>query len=576
MVVNNTPTIIARRRKPTGRMRLRLETAKKLRKLSTKGKAKSKVPDSHDLSSKGDASVPMAETDDRDTEKVTVIKTRPARVKTGSLRSPPQPSAKFSRRQKDKTWLPTHMFHTKRAKMTPPNQPLWRFAIPLSPTAKCYRTTHRASALRGAIAWDMSYTSTIGLQGPEKSLLGLLKALGVGADEGPEWTASRERRRWLCGYRAWEGWLYERECWPRKPIAPVAIIWCVKSAGGEGAVVRKPDETPNKRKEKRQIILRVHPSAFLHLWEELIRLSKVQKPIVTVEDLRFDVGSIEIAGPAATEALVRTLRPVMPVVDKDMASDCPEQIWDSLGSVTNLATLPLHSLLGFTVSDPRLSYPPRTIAKDEEGKAHERLLQILSSWPIDRTQNPSTLFDCKARLAANRSLPTQSSINRRRSQTDPGSYPQSLPTDPKIPVLLFASQETSGSGMWTVLLPWNCVLPVWSSLMHYPISTGGSVRFGGLLERRQIAFEAGVPWFPGDFPGTTAGALWQADEAKKRQAEWERRPKGKRIEWDSVRLSSAQKGEVGKGWECDWSLLPSSPEAMNRMCAIIPEINPPY
>ena len=72
-----------------------------------------------------------------------------------SLATPATPQSRFRRRQRDKTWLPTHIWHTKRARMTEPKHPLWRFAIPLAPVVKAYRLTHRAAAQRGAIAWDM-------------------------------------------------------------------------------------------------------------------------------------------------------------------------------------------------------------------------------------------------------------------------------------------------------------------------------------------------------------------------------------------------------------------------------------
>lgn len=98
--------------------------------------------------------------------------------------------------------------------------------------------------------------------------------------------------------------------------------------------------------------------------------------------------------------------------------------------------------------------------------------------------------------------------------------------------------------------------------MYYPLSTGGSVRFGGLREKRQMAFESGSPWFPGDFPGTAAGDEWEAQELMKRKAEWERKPKGRRTEFDSVDLGMERKGEIGMGWACDWQMLVGAkPEA---------------
>ncbi|GME24098.1 Ribonuclease P/MRP subunit POP1 [Neofusicoccum parvum] len=91
--------------------------------------------------------------------------------------------------------------------------------------------------------------------------------------------------------------------------------------------------------------------------------------------------------------------------------------------------------------------------------------------------------------------------------------------------------------------------------MYYPLSTGANVRFGGLNQKRQLAFEAGIPLFPADYPATKAGQEWDLHESEQRKAQWERRPKGKRVEWDSLVLAEGRKGEVGKGWACDWDEL---------------------
>jgi len=68
-----------------------------------------------------------------------------------------------------------------------------------------------------------------------------------------------------------------------------------------------------------------------------------------------------------------------------------------------------------------------------------------------------------------------------------------------------------------------------------------------------------VPWFPGDFPGTSSGWEWECMEREKRKAEWEKRPKGKRVQWESVDLGEGRKGEVGRGWACDWERLFEGP-----------------
>ena len=460
------------------------------------------------------------------------------RKKFAALAAPDTPSSRFRRRQMNKTWLPTHLWHTKRAIMTPGKEPLWRFAIPLRPAAKAYRLTHRAVSLRGAVAWDMSYMATIGLEGTETSVIGLLKGLHFAEEEGGEpWRPTIKGKKWIGGTRVWESWVYEREGKPLKRIAQVTVVWDV----------RQPSPA-----NKRKAFIRVHPSAFLHLWNEVIRIAKIQKPMVAIEDLRFEIGSIEVMGPAAAETLCSILSPTYSM---GLSPGHPSSIWPSLASITSIGEMPSNALLAFSVLDPRLRDPPRTA----DISFQPQLMETLAYWPIDKTQTAPEIFERNARLAASRSLPSQKSINRRKTMALPGQFPDPRPTDPQIPILTFVSKS---SNCWTILLPWKCVLPVWRVIMRYPVSTGGNPRFGGLKERRQVYFERSEPSFPFDFPGTNAGWAWEQQERAERKIEWSKRPKGKRIEWATIDLGNDRKGEIGDPWACDWErLLPGPTQA---------------
>jgi len=537
MAEDNTPTVTARKRKPSGHQRLRLELAKNAQTPTSKVvKKKKKLATG-------------------------IIQPREPRVKKNVLQKPDKPKAKFRKRQIHKAWLPTHMFHAKRAHMTAPKEPLWRMAIPLSPTQKGYRPTHRASTLRGAIAWDMCYMSTIGLEGPEQSICGILKALGVGKDDGEQFWSKRTAK-WLKGTRSWQGWLYVRDGWPRQSISPGLIIWCPLSREETATVERSSNGKSNNTKLKRQAFIRVHPSAFLQLWQELLRLSKVQKPGVVVSDLRFEIGSIELVGPASAEALTGALSLYHANRQEGDEPSGIENVWDVLRNVTSPSNLPSDAVLTLDIADPRLRHPAKTQGPDASAEAQNRLLDVLAAWPIDKAaRRSSNLFSRSSRWTAQRSMPSQKAINRRKALADPGQYPDSKPADPKIPVIILASRgQNDSQGSWTILMPWKCVLPIWYSLLYYPLSTGGTVRFGGLDQKRQIAFEHGAPWFPGDYPGTDAGDEWATRENARRKKDWEKRLKGRRVEYDSVKLGKTSKGEVGDGWACDWSTLVNKPQ----------------
>lgn len=591
MLEDNTPTVTARRRKPNTQMRLRLEKARRLQGINAKSKEERKLKRLErelDAAHAADEDI-WAKLDEFDAQEKTQPTIAPGvpKISKNTLSKPPKPVSKYAKRQRNKTWLPTHKFHTKRAHMTTAAEPLWRFAVPLTPTEKCYRPTHRANSTKGAIAWDMSYMATIGAEGVQASLEGMLKALKFGCEGGSTSTGlwGKKGEKWRNGTRSAEAWMTARDS--GEPIAPVTVVWCAeekktqepatdhsacKDKDGdetmEDATAQVPAVTASTTKKRkiprRRLFVRVHPSAFHQLWQELLTAGKTQKPVVMLEDLRFDIGSIEITGPASTEVLIGSLQP-NGIASSDSGS--PDSVWKSLSNLTNPSALPSNSLLGFTISDPRLHFPPRKPQPSSSEKAMLDLAQICASWPPDKTQGPAALFSRPARLTASRLLPSQRAIQKRKSLAAPGKLPSPQPSDPRIPILLLSSWSPATprvtnagntslhrQGKWTLLLPWKCVLPVWYSMLYHPLTCGGNPRFGGIKEQRQIAFEGGVPWFPGDYPGTQAGEVWCMKENEARKKEWERRPPGRRVQWGKVDLGE-RKGEDGQGWSCDWAFL---------------------
>lgn len=568
MVEDNTPTVDAKsRRKEAGsKMRLRIDTARRLQRLTQKVKANKAKRAEKALAVSVSKDEPIVKPALKGLTQ-TSIKTRLPRIKKNALQKPTQPPAKFAKRQRNKTWLPTHLYHTKRAHMTPSRSPLWGWAIPLSPTMKGYRATHRASSEKGALAWDMSYISTISLAGRIASVEGLLRALGVGSGRTEAETWGKRGQKWRSGKRVWHGWMHERQKWPQGAIAPVTVIWEPETAPiiseprtSSGQDPQAPQQHQGQ-KTKRRLFLRVHPSAFTQIWYAVLSLSKVQKPAVMVEDLRFEIGSIEVQGPQALEALAGDLKEYVEqpkgLSTKTWNPNASSQ-WQKLCCCTNSSSLPKGFVIPLQLVDPRQSFPPRKIAQDRltSTAAQQSLLELATEWPWDRqVPSPARIFDRLTRLTAT-NLPTQKSIDRRKRAALLGKSAGEQPAGPYIPALVYAT-PTGGSGATTltVLLPWKCLVLFWRALMFYPLSTGGQVALACLEQRRQVCFERGVPWFPGDFPGTKAGDAWSRLEAEKQQAAWERTPKAKRVSFDSLQLGLGQKGELGRGWCCDWDFL---------------------
>lgn len=586
---DNTPKVTSRTRTPSRKIRLRLDTARKLKHLNLKHKTVRQ----RKKESKLNAEQPNPEKH--------VLVSRIPRPKKNTLVRPPTATTKYKRRQLDKTWLPTHLWHTKRAHMTRPTEPLWRMAIPLNPTEKSYRPSHRAAGTKGCIAWDTSYMSTVSLRGTETALDSMLRALGF----SPEGLSQALQKKWKAGTRSASGWVSERDN-EKRPIAPVTVIWFpvhqyeeAKPAPAEtgdemqlDAVVpsraavdvqpenvqsatpsvkpeqakHKPNASKLKPKLDHQILIRIHPSAFHQFWEETLKVAKIQKPQVLVEDLRFEIGSIDVQGPGSTEALLGVLRPFP---GDRQGADSMSSLWTSLAGLTNPSILPQNAMLCFDIVDPRLNHPPKRV-KIPHGSESCQMDELLVSWPIDKLTLSSSLLSYKSRWMISKSLPSQKAINRRRTLAPPGQSPTITSKDPRIPALLLASRAQNNTtnnvqGTWTVLLPWSCVDPVWRSLMYYPQSSGGTPRFGGLKQKQQLAFEHNVPWFPGDFPGTEAGKAWENTESEKRFDNWIRRPARHRIAWDRLDLGLERRGEVGRGWACDWEFLLRDTEKVDSL-----------
>ncbi|KAJ5866898.1 hypothetical protein N7534_001451 [Penicillium rubens] len=483
MAEDNTPTVTARRRKPSRMMRIRLDTARRLQAINSKTKAR-----------RAAAKLRRDQANQTSLEKegshAFDIAPRVPKIKKNKLSRPLPAEPKYRKRQRCKTWLPTHLYHAKRAHMATTKDPIWRFAVPLSPTEQSYRPTHRARGARGAVAWDMSYMSTIQLEGAEPAIQAVLMAVGVKGDN--VWGS--KGKKWRAGTRSLQAWAFEKDH-TKRPTAPVTLIWCAKQEDVEMVDADEPQPKSSK-KDHRKLWIRVHPSAFLQLWTDVLAASKSQSPPY-----------------------------------------------------------------------PRLHFPPRTLHVSDNESHMNNLAMLLSTWHPDKTQGPSKLFDRTTRLTAARQLPSQKAINRRRTLAGPGEYPPSQPSDPQIPIMILANKpqarakRSNAPGSWTVLLPWKCVVPVWYSIMFYPLSSGGNPLLGGLKQQRQLAFEAGEAWFPGDFPGTRAGWEWGQRETETSRRDWERRPKGRRPEFDNISLGDGRpKGEIGHGWACDWERLLQGPK----------------
>jgi ribonuclease P/MRP protein subunit POP1 len=215
----------------------------------------------------------------------------------------------------DKTWLPTHLYHVKRARV----EPRFGFSLPLTPTEKSFRPTYRSSQHSGFIAFDTSYFSTLFVHGDEPIIRALLNMI-------IEPDSPAAGKRYSSGTRTCETILYRHDEFPRGMIGPALILWKV---GKEGS---------------RQLMIRVHPAIVEQVWDELHVCAETVGNI-NIEDARFDIGAIDLFGPMATEVLSAVLK-----VGKGTCS----KVWQHLRGLGDATNLPIGAVLDLNLCDPRI------------------------------------------------------------------------------------------------------------------------------------------------------------------------------------------------------------------------------
>lgn len=213
-----------------------------------------------------------------------------------------RPGLKYANRQKDKIWLPTHIWHKKRAFM----KQVGEFIIPITATQKQYRRAHRSGFHldeNSGIAWDTSYLGTMTIKGDEN----LLKS------HIAQYAKDAAQPVYLNGYKVWEGFWHEE--------LPVILHW-IKSDN---------------------VSIQCHPDSFGVIFNSLEHI----KSELEIHDLRFALGSIDLMGAQALKVLTETAL---------LASDNKElnDEWSRLGTGQTTNILPSNTVFKLGLKDPRI------------------------------------------------------------------------------------------------------------------------------------------------------------------------------------------------------------------------------
>ncbi|UZJ57247.1 hypothetical protein CBS101457_006567 [Exobasidium rhododendri] len=469
-----------------------------------------------------------------------------------------------------KAWMETHLWHTKRFRMSSkegkvvggthiPLPDRWGYSLAEESSMKSYRSTWRDEK-RAASIMDVSYDAWIRLGASMRAaedrnkvveaLSTVLQRAGLRDGWQEEWREGRMCCRTLLtapvkGYKANSTEVpladYLRCC------GPVQIIW-VKPA--EADIL---NTTSRKRQE---ILLRTHPAAAsslercLHMAVtalsrtlsfsiEIRRLNSLPHPLVSAGSrsagrvhgkgdgesrMKSEVlneysaciqekrrrgeayNIFELSGPSSKALLAKVLRPINDEDSNKMASI-------RTGALSDGIVIPLN------VHDPRLSFPPRMASSKDGGD--EKSLHLSHNWsPHSRLLTKGYTFPAFRK----------GEIDRRKSKlVTPGS--RLLPTskDDIIPVVVIArnQQQTKNELSFTLLVPRGWGQAFWLSLVH------PGTRVLGQVQSLALNFDKGRALFPMNWVGTPGYESQEQTDSLIALGEWKRKPPSKRCNFDS-------------------------------------------
>ena len=188
---------------------------------------------------------------------------------------------------------------------------------------------------------DTSYFGIIELQGARVELLRVLQRITAGAFAGAKYESGAKSARVD---------VYHTDAYPLNLIGPAEVIWQpLEDRKGKGNAKEAADD--------RRLWIRLHPSIFDPLWQELKTAavprtdsSSMQRAVaqLQIRDLRGEIDSFELTGPKSGQVLKRILR-----VCNDETTE-KKAFFDALGHMQNAGVLAEGMVVGLKVYDPRL------------------------------------------------------------------------------------------------------------------------------------------------------------------------------------------------------------------------------
>ncbi|XP_026413202.1 ribonucleases P/MRP protein subunit POP1-like [Papaver somniferum] len=453
--------------------------------------------------------------------------------------------------------LRTHLWHAKRFRMAKH----WGFHLPegLHGSGRGSRALLKWFK-RGTVVHDASYYCPVQLEGPEDSLMSILRMVLV--------PTPSESTSILSGVCYGNSMLYHAGA----SIAPVTYMWrpvTRKHTESESSKVSSPAGfgiTSNSACSSpfRQLWVWIHAAAFTEGHDALRDATQKQNSkemgiCVNCFPLDGHLSKLEVMGSEAIQVLQKILHAVSEsldtsfhltkCIDTDSNTEC--QISKSY-ILEHAEHLPSGAILSMTVKDPR-DLPKKGIEGVMDahsgkidaqencldgcatlGRSLDKNQEIISSlWSeaeadsvllsdnedMWRSQNSSSLpleenLLCMEKHERRVAYFNMNGTNSRVSSSE--CMPQSSRSCPVL--LLKENDQRNSYARWCIILPLSWVKAFWLPL----VSSGA--RAIGFREKHQIACDVGLPSFPFGFPDSKAYSSFKAEEAAVSDKKLELRP----------------------------------------------------
>lgn len=299
----------------------------------------------------------------------------------------------YNRRQQNKIWLETHIWHAKRFHMIE----RWGHKIAYAPCDKAFRACYRASSAHCLIQ-DISFYTPIEITGPDNLIKQMFNSIthfscGLGICA----------KAYLGGKREGSIHLYEKNSYPFGYIGKAQFIW------HNGGV-------------KRNLWLFIHPSQIKQVESVLTDLLRPESKADDYEvvekrrkvcnkfseNIRFKLfprsyNRFRLTGPKSHAVLVNTFKCIenieqikhnkwLSATENDNLHLKEKQLyWESLKTLSSPSQIPAKAVVGLVIKDPRLSRPEyrtKAVSGDSLNVNMDSLLdipQFVSSSPIWNT-----------------------------------------------------------------------------------------------------------------------------------------------------------------------------------------------